>query len=339
MEKLLAGSALGHRQVIRLQVVLNRADGQRTSQIASTLRIRDRSVSEIVGRFNQRGLQGLLHQPSKKPGKAPVAGAVESELVRLVKQEKPKSATHWSTRALAKRVGISHTKVHQILVKHQLKPHLVKTFRTSNDPQFREKLEDIVGLYLDPPQNAVVLCVDEKSQIQALQRTQPILPLREGIPERQTHDYHRHGVTTLFAALEVASGKIIGRCMDRHRHHEYLKFLRVLDRRCQKGKVLHLIVDNVSSHKTKSVQEFLQSKPKRFVVHYTPTHASWLNMIERWFAEITTKRIRRESWDSVRSLKQAIMEYVRMWNRDGRKFVWTKSAGQIMSATIEASAN
>jgi transposase len=253
-----------------------------------------------------------------------------------VKQEKPEAATHWSTRELAKRVGISHTKVHQILRKHQLKPHLIKRFRTSNNLEFREKLEDIIGLYLAPPENAIVLCVDEKSQIQALERAQPILPLREGIPERQTHDFQRHGITTLFAALQVASGRVIGECKDRHRHSEYISFLSLLDRRCAKGKALHLIVDNVSSHKTKEVQDFLRSRIGRFVLHYTPTHSSWLNLIERWFSEITSKRIRRGSWDSMKGLKAAIMDYILYWNDSGRTFIWTKSAGQVLAAVKKA---
>ena len=339
MEKLLAGKSLGHRQALRMQIVLNRADGKGSSDLASTLKVRIRTISEVVERFNLRGIEGLLQQPSKKPGKPPVSDAVETELCRIVKQEKPSAATHWSTRDLAKRVGISHTKVHQILRKHKLKPHLLKRFRTSNDPQFVEKLEDIVGLYLAPPKNAVVLCVDEKSQIQALERSQPILPLENGIPERQTHDYLRHGITTLFAALEVASGKVIGDCKDRHGHDQYIEFLSLLDRRCPKRKSLHLIVDNVSSHKTKEVQEFLRSREGRFVVHFTPTHSSWLNLIERWFAEITSKRIRRGSWTSVKELKAAIMDYIRHWNASGRAFVWTKSAGQVLASIEKATTN
>jgi transposase len=339
MEKLLGSKSLEHRQVLRMQIVLNRADGKHTGELASTLKVRARTISEVVERFNLRGIEGLLQQPSKKPGKPPVSDAVETKLCQIVKQEKPAAATHWSTRDLAKRVGISHTKVHQILRKHKLKPHLLKRFRSSNDPQFAEKLEDVVGLYLAPPENAIVLCVDEKSQIQALERSQPILPLREGIPERQSHDYHRHGITTLFAALEVASGKVIGDCKDRHGHGEYIEFLSHLDRRCPKRKILHLVVDNVSSHKTKEVQQFLRSREGRFVVHYTPTHSSWLNLIERWFAEITSKRIRRGSWSSVRELKAAIMEYIHQWNNSGRTFVWTKNAGQILAAIEKANAS
>jgi transposase len=220
-----------------------------------------------------------------------------------------------------------------------LKPHLVKRFRTSNDPHFAEKLEEVIGLYLAPPENAIVLCVDEKSQIQALERSQPLLPLREGIPERQSHDYQRHGITTLFAALEVASGKVIGECKDRHSHRDYIEFLSLLDRRCPKRKSLQLIVDNVSSHKTKEVQEFLRAREGRFVVHFTPTHSSWLNLIERWFAEIISKRIRRSTWASVKELKAAIMDYIRHWNNSGRTFVWTKSAGQVMASIKKAASN
>jgi len=215
----------------------------------------------------------------------------------------------------------------------------VKRFRRSNDPQFKEKLEDIVGLYLNPPENAIILCVDEKSQIQALERTQPILPLREGIPERQTHDYWRHGVTNLYAALNVASGKVIGTCMDRHRHQEYIKFLKLVDRRCAKGMVLHLILDNLSSHKTNEVKEYLNARPERFVVHYTPTHASWLNMVERWLSEITSKNIRRGSWSSVRELERAILDYIHHWNHTGKRFVWTKTAGQILESVEKASSD
>jgi transposase len=229
--------------------------------------------------------------------------------------------------------------VHQILRAHELKPHLVKRFRASEDPAFEEKLEDIVGLYLDPPENAIVLCIDEKSQVQALERAQPILPLRPGVPERQTHDSVRHGVANLYAALNVASGKVIGAVADRHRQTEYIQFLQVVDRRTPKKKVLHLIVDNVSSHKTKKVQEFLEKHPGRFVVHYTPTHASWLNLVERWFSEITTKRIRRGSWGSVKELERAIMEYIHHWNDSGRRFVWTKTAEQILPRVRNARDN
>ncbi len=339
MQNMLSSKTLKHVQAVRMQVVLNRAKRKSTNEVADMLRIHPVSVSQIVHRFNDLGIAGLLKQPNHKPGLTPVSQKIEQEICRIVSQEKPKGATHWSTRSVAQRVGLSHTKVHQILQKHGLKPHLVKRFRRSNDPQFKEKLEDIVGLYLNPPQNAIILCVDEKSQIQALERTQPILPLREGIPERQTHDYWRHGVTNLYAALNVASGKVIGTCMDRHRHQEYIKFLKLVDRRCAKGMVLHLILDNLSSHKTKEVKEYLNARAERFVVHYTPTHASWLNMVERWLSEITSKNIRRGSWSSVRELERAILDYIHHWNHTGKRFVWTKTAGQILESVEKASSD
>ena len=336
MEQLLAGGSLNHRQATRLQVVLGRADGKPTGELADVLRINPVSVSVIVRRFNNNGVDGLLKQPNHVPGKAPVSQHIVNRILTLVQTERPKDATHWSTREIAKRVGISHTKVHQILREHDLKPHRVEHFHASDDPAFEEKLEDIVGLYLNPPDNAVVLCIDEKSQVQALQRAQPILPLRPGLPERQTHDYERHGVTNLYAALNVASGKVIGCCEDRHRAQEYIEFLKLVDRSTTRGKVLHLIVDNASSHDTPSVREYLAKKSQRFAVHFTPTHSSWLNLVERWFSEITTKRIRRGSWNSVKELQRAIMSYIHHWNESGKHFVWTKSSKQILRSVHKA---
>lgn len=339
MEQLLAGGTLNHKQATRLQVVLGRADGKHTAEIAGVLRINAVSVSVIVRKFNERGVEGLLKQPNHKPGKAPISQSIINKVLKVVQTEQPANATHWSTREVAKKIGISHTKVHQILQAHDLKPHLVKRFRTSDDPAFEEKLEDIVGLYLNPPENAIVLCIDEKSQVQALERAQPILPLRPGIPERQTHDYVRHGVTNLYAALNVASGKVIGALANRHRHQEYIDFLDLVDRRTSKKKVLHLIVDNASSHDTKEVHEFLQARPARFVVHFTPTHSSWLNLVERWFSEITTKQIRRGSWQSVRELEHAIMHYVHNWNESGKLFVWAKGSQEILAKVRKATRN
>ncbi len=329
MERLLTGEALNHKQATRLQVILGRADGKRTSEIAEVLRIHPVSISVIVRRFNERGVDGLLKQPNHKPGKAPLSQNVINRVLKVVQSQQPKDATHWSTREIAKQVGISHTKVHQILQAHDLKPHLVKRFRSSDDPAFEQKLKDIVGLYLNPPENAIVLSIDEKSQVQALERAQPILPPRPGIPERQTHDYVRRGVTNLYAALNVASGKVIGAFANRHRQKEYIKFLDLVDRRTPKTRVLHLTVDNASRHDTKGVREFLEGRPGRFVVHFTPTHGTWLNLVQRWFSEITTKRIRRGSWNSVKELERAIMDYIHHWNESGKRFVWTKSSEQI----------
>lgn len=336
MENLLRRGGLRHKHAVRIQVVLNRADGMRTNDIAKTLRVHPASVSQWVHRFEHAGINGLTHDQTRLPGKARVSAQTEKEICRIVAKEKPTAATHWSTRLVAERVGISHTAVSEILQRHKLRPHLVKKFRTSDDPDFEKKLEDIVGLYLDPPQNAIVLCVDEKSQIQALDRMQPILPLRPNIPERQTHDYHRHGTTTLFAALDVFDGKVIGSCRPRHRAAEYIEFLKLIDRNIHPQMKLHIIVDNASAHKTKAVMAYLASRGDRFSVHFTPTHSSWTNLVERWFAEITNKRIRRGSWSSVKDLEKAILEYIRHWNEQGRTFVWTKSAGQILQSIRKA---
>jgi transposase len=336
MDQLLATKSVNHKQATRLQVVLGKADGKTTTEIAAVLRIHAETVSDIVHRFNEYGVDGLLRQPNHKPGKPPVSQAVINRVLKLVQTGRPEAATHWSTREIARQVGISHTKVHQILRAHDLKPHLVQHFRTSDDPNFEQKLEDVVGLYLDPPDNAIVLSIDEKSQVQALERAQPILPLRPGIPERQTHDYERHGVTNLYAALNVASGQVIGSCADRHRAEDYIEFLKLVDQNAPRGKVLHLIVDNASSHDTKAVREYLAKRPKRFAVHFTPTHSSWLNLVERWFSEITTKRIRRGSFASVKELERAIMDYIHHWNESGRHFVWTKSSKQILRSVRKA---
>jgi len=277
-----------------------------------------------------------LKDKTRKPGTAPIQTEVKDQLTRFVCQEKPKNGTHWSTRELSKRFGISHTAVNTILRERNIKPHLVKRFQFSTDKNFIGKLQDVVGLYLNPPENAIVFCVDEKSQIQALERTQPILPLRPGIPERQTHDYERHGTTTLFAALNVASGKVIGKCRQSHKAEDYVDFLKVLDREAPKDKVLHIIADNYSAHKAPKVKAYLKEKQERFVEHFIPTYSSWLNMIERWFAEITNKRIRRESWSSLRDLEKAITEYITSWNKSGRTFRWTKTFDEIQTSIDKA---
>ena len=340
MRKLLKQKQLDARQFQRIQIALARAEGRRPADICATLQLRAATITETVRRFNEYGVDGLLYPPRiHGGGKQPVPQKAEHKLVELVKTAHPKDATHWSTRMLATEVGISHTAVHRILRKHKLKPHLVKRFRTSDDPQFVEKLEDVVGLYLNPPEKAIVLCVDEKSQIQALERMQPILPLREGIPERQTHDYYRHGTTTLYAALSVATGKVVGSTQDRHRAIEYIEFLKLRDRKLPKGKELHIVADNASSHKISAVTEYLESRAGRFVIHYTPTHSSWLNLVERWFAELTNKRIRRGSWEGKRQLERAILEYIHQWNRSGTTFRWTKTAGQILVSFDKATEN
>jgi len=338
MQAILAKGDIKHKYAVRIQAVINRAKGTTTTTTATILGLHAVTVSRYVRRYNEGGVDALLRDRTRKPGKAPISTEIKNELCKIVCQEKPVNATHWSTRQLAKRMGISHTTVNLILRERGLKPHLVQKFQLSNDPDFDAKLEDVVGLYLNPPENAIILCVDEKSQIQALERTQPILPLRPGVPERQTHDYHRHGTTTLFAALNVVSGKVIGECRDKHTAADYIAFLKKIDKSCPKGKILHIVADNYAAHKTKEVREYLESKGGRFVEHFIPTHSSWLNLVERWFGEITNKRIRRESWDGVAQLEKAILEYIKNWNTSGNKFTWTKTANEI-KANIEKAKN
>ncbi len=336
MESILRTGRVEHRFAVRIQAVLARAYGKSTTEVASFLGIDAVTVSRFVHRFNSGGVNALVKNATKKPGKAPISDAVKNELCRIVCNEEPADATHWSTRELGKRLGIGHTAVNNILRERGLKPHLVRSFQFSTDPDFESKLEDVVGLYLNPPENSIVLCVDEKSQIQALERTQPVLPIVRGIPERQTTDYYRHGTTTLFAAINIASGKVIGECKESHKAKDYISFLRKIDRSCPKGKVLHIVADNYATHKTKEVREYLAEKQGRFVEHFIPTHSSWLNTIERWFAEITNKRIRRESWTSVAELKAAIIGFIRVWNDSGKKFTWTRSASEIRKSISNA---
>jgi transposase len=329
MESVLAAGDIKHKYAVRVQAVLGRARNQATTDIAAVLGIDIMTVSRYVKRFNEGGVESLLRDKTRKPGKAPIGEEVKNELCRIVCNEKPEGATHWSTRELGKRVGISRSAVSVILRERGLKPHLVKRFQFSTDPDFEKKLEDVVGLYLDPPENSIVFCVDEKSQIQALERSQPILPLLPGVPERQTHDYYRHGTTTLFAALNVASGSVIGDCRDSHKATDYISFLKRVDRHSPRGRILHIVVDNYSAHKTPEVREYLDSKNGRFVEHFIPTHSSWLNLVERWFGEITNKAIRRGSWSGVAELEKAITDFVKHWNKSGRRFTWTKSSDQI----------
>jgi transposase len=275
------------------------------------------------------GVLGLSQEAPKGPSKRRLSRSKVDEIVHATLHTKPPDATHWSVRTMAKAQGVSHSTVARVWQAHGLKPHRVKTFKLSKDKRFAEKLTDVVGLYLDPPDKAVVLCVDEKSQIQALDRTQPGLPMKKGRCGTMTHDYKRHGTTTLFAALNVLDGTVIGSCYPRHRHEEFLKFLRKIDRETSDGMNLHLIVDNYGTHKHPNVKKWL-SKNKRFHLHFIPTSSSWLNLIERWFGEITRKRIRRGVFHSVPDLIAAIEEYIRVNNQDPKPFVWTKKVGEII---------
>jgi transposase len=332
----LSAGEIKHKHAIRLQTILLRNKGKGTGDIAEFLGLHQTTVSLYINRYDEWGIHALLRDKTRKPGKEPIGQEIKEELCRIVCKEKPKDETHWSIRTLAKRVGIGRTAANAVLRECGLKPHLASKFRMSADPEFEKKLKDAVGLYLNPPDNAVILCADEKSQIRALERTQPILPIIRNVPERQTVDYERHGTTTLFAALDVLSGNAIGECKDTHNAKDYIQFLMKTDRNAAGGKVLHIVADNVSSHKTKDVRAYLDSKPGRFVPHYMPTQSSWLNLVERWFAEITNKRIRRESWESVNQLVKAIRDYIKTWNKSGRHFMWTKTSDEILMKTRKA---
>jgi len=336
MEKLLNAGRIEYKYALRLQTILLRARGKGTGEIADFLGIHQSTVSLFINRYNSCGIDALLKDKTRNPGKEPISQEIKNEIYRLVCNEKPKSETHWSCRKLAKHLGIGRTSVNRILQELGLKPHISTVRNYSNDPDFEAKLKDVVGLYLKPPKNAIVLCVDEKSQIQALERSQPILPLIRNVPERQSFDYIRHGTTTLFAALNVLSGAVIGECSERHRSEDYIRFLKKLDKNCAKNKVLHIVTDNLSTHKTKAVNEYLATRPKRFVMHFIPTHSSWLNLVERWFAEITNKRIRRGSFESVPELVKAIKDYIKTWNKSGRSFSWTKKTDEILEKIYKA---
>jgi transposase len=285
MKKLVSSGKLKSKFAIRLLVIINRESGKTLESIAEFLAISLSSVIRYIKQFNTGGVESLLKDKTRKPGKTPISVEKKNEICKIACTGKPKNATHWSVRSLAKQVGISKSSVNTILRERGIKPHLVETFQFSTDTEFESKLKDVVGLYMNPPDNAIILCVDEKSQIQALERTQPLLPLRENIPARQTSDYERHGTTTpqfavLFAALNVLTGEVIGECKDHHKAEDYIAFLKKVDKNCEAGKVLHIIADNYSTHKTKEVKEYLASIPGRFVTHFIPTHSSWLNVVE-----------------------------------------------------------
>jgi transposase/transcriptional regulator with XRE-family HTH domain len=315
--------------VLRGRIVLAAAQGQSETRIARQLGTHRKTVRLWRGRFAQRGLESLWEVAPGR-GRKPTYGPERVKaIVAATLQSKPKGMTQWSCRLMAKSQGVSKSTVSNIWRSHNLKPHRVKTFKLSRDPKFLEKLTDVVGLYLNPPQQAMVLCVDEKSQIQALDRTQPGLPLKKGRCGTMTHDYKRHGTTTLFAALEVLQGRVIGQCYARHRHQEWLKFLRRLDEEFPAETPLHLVMDNYGTHKTPQVQAWLRRHP-RFILHFVPTSSSWLNLVERWFGELTRKRVRRGVFFSVEELKKAIMEFLEAWNDDPRPFVWTATVESIV---------
>ena len=320
------------RLVQRARVVLLAAQGLQNKKIAAQLEVGRVLVARWRKRYAQLRLAGIERD---LPRGAPPVKVDVARMVELTTQSKPKAATHWSTRTMAQELGVSAASISRHWRANGLKPHLVRGFKVSRDPKFVEKLEDVVGLYLSPPEHALVLCCDEKSQVQALDRTQPGLPLKKGRAATMTHDYKRNGTTTLFAALNVLDGQVIAQCQQRHRHSEWLTFLRKIDRETPKDKALHLIVDNYATHKHPNVQKWLDKHP-RFHMHFTPTSASWLNMVERFFRNITTERLRRGVFISVPELVAAIEEYIAHHNTNPKPFIWTKSARDILQKVIRA---
>jgi transposase len=325
------------RQVLRARIVLLAAEGKDNQTIARELQTDRLLVGKWRKRFVEQGLPGI-ERDAPRGGRKPTArNALAATIVEWTTQRKPANATHWSTRTLAAELSTSSSMVNRVWRANGLKPHLIKSFKVSNDKNFVEKLVDVVGLYLSPPEHALVLSCDEKSQIQALDRTQPGLPLKKGRAGSMTHDYKRHGTTTLFAALEMAEGKLIGACMPRHRHQEWIKFLELIDQETPAELDLHLIADNYSTHKHPKVKRWLKRHP-RYHMHFIPTSSSWLNMIERWFRKITDKRIRREAFTSVPQLIAAIDDFIRQHNQDPKPFIWTASVQDILEKVRRARA-
>lgn len=317
------------RKVRRAKIILALSEGMAVRQASRELGFDENTIRLWRDRFMEGGVDAIA-QDSPRPGRPPTIPAERKRaVVTLACSTKPEKGTHWSTYTMAQVAGVSQSSVQRIWSSNQIRPHLVRTFKLSNDPHFEEKLVDVVGLYMDPPEKALVLCVDEKSQIQALDRTQPGLPMKKGRCGTMTHDYKRHGTTTLFAALNVLDGTVIGSCKKKHRHEEFLAFLKEVDRKTPKDLILHLVLDNYGTHKHANVKAWLEEN-KRFVLHFVPTSCSWLNLVERFFAEITNKAIRRGAFESVAELEEEIKNYLKLHNRDAKPFKWSASAESIL---------
>jgi len=318
------------KQAQRAEMILLSADGVPTGEIVQRLRTTYPTLTRWRERFAETGIDGLRKGKTRKPGIAPLPASTVERILRLTATGRPAQATHWSSRKMAEQVGVSPTQVRRVWKAAGLAPHRLRRFKVSNDPQFTEKLVDVVGLYLDPPEKAIVFCVDEKSQIQALDRTQPGLPLKRGKAQTLTHDYKRHGTTTLFAALDVLSGKVIGQCLPKHRNDEFLKFLKHLHKVTPAALDLHLIVDNYATHKHPNVRAWLQRQP-RVHLHFTPTSASWLNLVERFFRDLTDDQIRRGVFRSVADLEKTIADYLKHRNANPKPYRWTATASSILN--------
>jgi transposase len=320
---------------LRARIAILSAEGAPTNRIMEELGTSTPTIIRWRSRYEAAGVSGLLRDRTRPGRKKRIDEARIREIVELTLKEKPQEATQWSTRSMATATGLSPATIQRIWKQHGLKPHLTRSFKLSRDPRFVDKLKDVVGLYLNPPEHALVLSVDEKSQIQALDRTQPGLPMKRGRAETMTHDYKRNGTTTLFAALNTLDGKVIGQCLPRHRHQEFLRFLRIIDRQTPKDHSLHLILDNYATHNHPEVKAWVSRHP-RFVFHFVPTSSSWLNMVERWLSQITQKRIRRGAFPSVPDLIAAINQYIEFTNANPKPFVWTATVEAILSKAKRA---
>lgn len=326
---LVGGGKTPQRVALRARVVLGAADGRSNNSLAAELGVTRPTILLWRKRYLESGIDGLLKDAPRPGRKKKITAKRVEAIVNATLRTTPRDATHWSCRTLAKAQAVSPATVQRIWSAHGLQPHRIGKFKLSRDPDFVKKLRDVVGLYLNPPDKALVLCVDEKSQIQALDRTQPALPMRSGAPERQTHDYVRHGTTTLFAALNVLDGTVIGDCQPRHRHQEFIAFMNLVDASTPRRRQVHLILDNYGTHKHPEVRNWFAAHP-RFQVHFIPTSSSWLNLVERWFADLTRKRIRRGTFKNLKQLIKAIKAYLRDNNRDPRAFIWTATPAKIM---------
>jgi transposase len=331
LEAVVANRNSPQKHVWRARIVLLTADGHGTADIMRATGKAKTVIWRWQERFGEEGVAGLWRDKTRPSRISPLSPEVAERVVALTLAGPPLTASHWTGAAMAKAVGISVSSVQRIWRAHGLRPHLVRRFKLSNDPQFAAKLKQIVGLYVDPPDHAIVLSVDEKSQIQALDRTQPGLPMKKGRAGTITHDYKRHGVTTLFAALDVLEGKVIGQCMKRHRHQEFIRFLNVIDAKVPRRKAVHVIVDNYAAHKHPKVFEWIEKHP-RFVFHFTPTSASWLNAVEGFFAKLTKKRLKRSVFRSLQELKDAIHRFLDDINANPKPFTWTKDPNKIIAA-------
>jgi len=329
LERLSRRTTVDYRIGLRARMILLSADGLSNVEVAQRLSSGRATVEKWRKRWFEEGLDGMSDAP-RSGGPRTISDEQVEEVIGLTLESKPKGATHWSTRSMAERTGLSKDSISRIWRAFGLKPHRSETFQLSSDPFFVDKVRDVVGLYLDPPENAVVLSTDEKSQIQALNRTQPLLPMRPGQLERRTPEYQRNGTTTLFAALDVATGNVIGKCYPRHRSTEFVKFLRLIDRSVPRELDIHVIADNYATHKAPPVKAFLAKRP-RFHLHFTPTHSSWLNQVETFFSILTSRQLQRGSHYTVRQLEAAIYEFLEVHNEDPRPFVWTKSADEILN--------